>query len=135
MSECKFWTWTKATGKCYLKTSKDGEQWTIEDYGSNHVGNSDKYVSGSKNCTHVSHQSFIFNIAADLWTNRHTYGQTNKQNQNLQVCFAVIKTKTIKIYQASLGLCSLKLYSRVTCINPKNFTGRDTTNRGCKQAK
>ena len=59
MSECKFWTWTKATGKCYLKTSKDGETWTIEDYGTNHVGNSDKYVSGSKNCTHVSVSIFL----------------------------------------------------------------------------
>ena len=65
MSECKFWTWTKATGKCYLKTSKDSEPEIAKTMGPNYGGNSDKYVSSSKNCIHVSKYMFC------IWLREH----------------------------------------------------------------
>jgi len=36
--QCNFWTWTKADGRCYLKTVRDN------------VKTSTSYISGSKNC-------------------------------------------------------------------------------------
>ena len=93
-SECKFWTWTKATGKCYLKTSKAGEPKYEEDYGPNHVGNSDEYVSGSKNCTHVSHQVSHHVISPSFSTLRQTYGQKDKWTNKLTHLLTLTLTNT-----------------------------------------
>ena len=53
---CNFWSFNKVFPNCtcYLKTSKAGEPKYTKIYGPVYKGNNNKYVSGSKYCTHVS---------------------------------------------------------------------------------
>ena len=50
---CNFWSFDKWFGKCYIKSSMDGEEYTILNYGEVFENNNDNYASGSRDCPTV----------------------------------------------------------------------------------
>ena len=58
-NRCEFWSFDKAWGECWLKTSKAGEPATTKRYGPVYPGNNQNYVSGSKYCIHVSRSIWL----------------------------------------------------------------------------
>ena len=50
---CRFWSFDKEFGRCYIKRSMEGQEYAVAAYGEVFVGNNDKYASGSRECTTV----------------------------------------------------------------------------------
>ena len=50
---CRFWSFDKEFGRCYIKRSMEGQEYAVAAYGEVFVGNNDKYASGSRECPTV----------------------------------------------------------------------------------
>ena len=50
--KCRFWSWDKVDGRCYIKKIMDGEEYDENMTGDEFTDNP-RYVTGSRDCKHV----------------------------------------------------------------------------------
>ena len=50
---CRYWSFDKIFGKCYIKRSMEGEEYAVSQYGDVHENNNFNYASGSRECPTV----------------------------------------------------------------------------------